>query len=82
MTDRAALLRGGKRGDPAVVPGKPDVSPLLQLAQDQVEDLEMPPMAKREKFPALTSDETARLRAWIEKGAHWPAEIRLHAPGK
>jgi hypothetical protein len=37
-----------------------------------VEDLEMPPLNRREKYPALTADEIARLRAWIEAGAPWP----------
>ncbi len=82
VTDRAALLRGGNRGEPVVVPGKSDASPLLRLVQDQVDDLEMPPLAKREKFPALTKDETARFRAWIDQGARWPDGTSLHAPGK
>ena len=82
VTDRVALLQGGNRGEPAVVPGKPDASPLIRFVQDQVDDLEMPPLAKREKFPALTKDETARFRAWISQGASWPDGARLHAPGK
>jgi mono/diheme cytochrome c family protein len=82
VTDRAALLRGGARGEPAVVAGNSGASPLLRLVQDQVEDLEMPPMEKRGRFPALTRDETARLRAWIEQGANWPGGVSLHGPGK
>ena len=74
VTDRAALVLGGKRGEPAIVPSKPDASPLLRLVQDQVEDLEMPPLGKRGKFPALTRDEIVRLRAWIDQGAVWPEE--------
>ena len=82
MTDHASLLQGGKRGEPAVVPGKPGVSPLLRFVQDQVEDLEMPPLGKREKFPALTKDEIAKLIGWIVQGAHWPQGVTLHAPGQ
>ena len=82
LTDRAALLRGGNRGEPVVVPGKPDASPLLRLVQDQVDDLEMPPVAKRGKFPALTEDEIAKLNGWIAQGANWPQGVTLHAPGK
>jgi mono/diheme cytochrome c family protein len=82
VTDRNGLLRGGARGEPAIVPGKPDASPLIGFVQDQIEDLEMPPVAKRGKFPALTSDEIAKLRAWIADGANWPKDATIHAPGK
>ena len=82
MGDRTSLLKGGKRGEPVVVPGKPDASPLLHVVQDQVEDLEMPPVAKRGKFPALTRDDIAKLSGWIAQGANWPAGTSLHAPGK
>ena len=47
------------RGETAVVPGKPDISPLIRVVQDQVEDLEMPPLADREKFPALPRETDA-----------------------
>ncbi len=80
MTNRASLIRGGKRGEAVVIPGKADVSPLLRFVQDQVEDMEMPPVAKREEFPALTTDEAAKLRAWIDQGANWPEGVSLHAP--
>ncbi len=82
VTDRASILQGGKRGEPAVVPGKPGASPLLRYVSDQMEDLEMPPLGRREKFPALTKDETTRLYAWIEQGARWPDGAIIHAPGK
>ena len=82
VTDRASLLKGGNRGEPVVVPGKPDAGQLIHLVQDEVEDLEMPPVAKRGKFPAMTKDETARLRAWIDQGAVWPEGVALGASGK
>jgi ankyrin repeat protein len=82
MSDRASLLKGGNRGEPVVVPGKPDAGPLLHFVQDQVEDLEMPPLAKRGKFPALTKDEIAKLTGWIAQGANWPEGTTLQAPGK
>ena len=82
MTDRASLLLGGARGEPVVVPGKPNASPLLRFVQDQVEDLEMPPVAKREKFPALTKDEISKLSGWINQGANWPPGATLQASGK
>jgi mono/diheme cytochrome c family protein len=82
IVNRAALLQGGKRGEPAVVPGQPDASPLIHFVQDKIEDMEMPPIGRRDKFPALSRDETAQLRAWIDQGADWPEGVTLHAPGK
>ena len=82
ITDRTAMLRGGARGEPAVVPGKPDASPLIRFVQDQVEDLEMPPVAKRGKFPALTRDEIAKLNGWIAQGANWPQGTIIQPPEK
>ena len=48
----------------------------LVLAQDQVEYLEMPPVGKRGKFPALTKGEVTKLNGWIAQGAI------LQTPGK
>ena len=66
----AGLLKGGQSGEAAIIPGKPDASPLLRFVQDQVEDLEMPPLAKRAKYPALTKDEIGELQRWIKVAAH------------
>ncbi len=82
LDGRAALLKGGNRGEPVVVPGKPDASPLLRLVQDQVEDLEMPPLSKRDKFPALSKEEAARLASWINQGANWPEGTIIDAHRK
>jgi ankyrin repeat protein len=80
ITSRAELLHGGKRGEAAVIPGRADDSPLLRLVHDEVEDLEMPPLAKRGKYPALTLDEVAKIRAWIDQGACWPDGVLLGTP--
>jgi mono/diheme cytochrome c family protein len=82
MTNRAFLLRGGERGEAVVIRGQAEDSPLLGFVEDQVEDLEMPPVAKRGRFPALTTDEAAKLRAWIHQGANWPDGVILQAPRK
>ena len=82
LTTRDTALKGGQSGEPAILSGKSDVSPLIRFVQDQVEDLEMPPLGKREKFPALTKDETVRLRTWIDQGAVWPEGVTLRASGK
>ena len=64
-------MKGGQNGEPAIVPGHADQSHLLQYVSDKVEDLEMPPLNRRGKFPALSAEEIARLRAWIDAGAPW-----------
>jgi len=53
------MLSGGDSG-PALAPGKPDESLLLQ----QIEQDEMPPVDKK-----LSADEKATIRAWLEQGA-------------
>jgi mono/diheme cytochrome c family protein len=64
LDSHAAIMAGG-RGDPAVVPGKPDESPLLVLAAKPADDEErMPP-----KGEPMTADELALVRAWIQAGA-------------
>jgi hypothetical protein len=60
-TTRAALLKGGLSG-PAIEPGRPDKSILIELIHFN----EMPP--KRVQ-PRVTADELKRLKAWIAAGA-------------
>jgi hypothetical protein len=55
---------------------------MLQFVQDSVEDLEMPPLARREKYPPLTKEEVAKLSSWVAQGANWPEDATLHAPVK
>lgn len=62
------LIKGGGAGA-AVTPGKIAESPLLHFAADLVPEMEMPPVDKRDKFPALTKEQIALVRAWIEQGA-------------
>jgi mono/diheme cytochrome c family protein len=60
-----ALLTGGKTG-PAIVPGDPDKSLLLQLVKHADAKKRMPMGSK------LKDDEIAALDAWIRAGAKWP----------
>src|SRR5262249_604549 len=62
---RDALLKGGASGTAPIVPGHSEKSPLIEIVSGKVPELEMPPRAVRERFPALTTDEVALLRAWI-----------------
>ncbi len=60
---RDALLQGGDRG-PAVVPGQPSESRLIQAVRRQ--GLMMPPGGK------LADHQVADLEHWISLGAPWP----------
>ncbi len=77
LSSRAAVLRGGQSGEPPILPGQPERSPLVRFVQDQVEDLEMPPLPKRAQYPPLRGQEIDALKAWIAQGAHWPAGADL-----
>ena len=60
---RAALLDGGARG-PAIVPGDPNSSQLIQAVR--YEKLEMPPAGR------LSEGQIEVLVKWVEMGAPWP----------
>jgi mono/diheme cytochrome c family protein len=74
LDSRAALLEGGDSG-PAVVPGQPDQSRLVQAVR-YADELRMPPKGK------LPGDQVAVLAAWVKMGAPWPeaTEVRTAAP--
>jgi cytochrome c553 len=72
VDDRNGLLTGGKSG-PAVVPGDPARSLLIQRVTHKDAKQRMP----KEGQP-LTEAQIADLTAWIKDGAAWPA-VRLPA---
>jgi hypothetical protein len=63
---RESLLKGGDRG-PAIVPGNPEASLLVQALRHADPDLRMPP---KERLPEAVTETFAR---WIKAGAPWPA---------
>ncbi|HJT77909.1 MAG TPA: PSD1 and planctomycete cytochrome C domain-containing protein, partial [Gemmataceae bacterium] len=69
---RAALLRGGD-GGPAVVPGDPDRSLLVQAVRRTHADLKMPP------GKPLPEAAVADLAAWVKQGAAWPRSAAVRA---
>jgi cytochrome c553 len=72
LDSRSAVLKGGESG-PALVPGDPEKSLLLQ-AVNQQGDLKMPPKGK------LTAHDITHLAAWIKAGAPWPeSRDKTHA---
>ena len=65
LDSRDALLKGGKSG-PAVLPGKPDESLLIQATSYTHDRIKMPPSDK------LEDTEIADLKTWVRTGAAWP----------
>jgi len=64
---RSAVERGGASG-PIVAPGDPDKSRLITAIRYGDSKLQMPPDGK------LPSEAIDTLTAWVQRGAHWPAE--------
>jgi len=66
LDDRNAILSGGRSG-PAIVPGNPAASLLIQRITTTDPDHRMP----KDDDP-LPASVIADLRAWINDGAYWP----------
>ena len=67
---RPSMLRGGDTGLPAVVPGKPEKSYLIEVINHVDEDMAMPP--DEDKIPAKQIELLTR---WIKAGAVWPGQM-------
>ncbi|MDX1983943.1 MAG: DUF1553 domain-containing protein [Bryobacteraceae bacterium] len=65
ITSRESLLKGGNTG-PAIVPGDPEKSLLMQAVTHTHARLRMPPTAK------LAAPEIDALSRWVRAGAPWP----------
>src|SRR5262249_52146416 len=65
VDDRNGLIRGGDTA-PAIVPGKPEKSLLLQAVKQTHEKIKMPPKKQ------LSEEQIADLTKWIADGAAWP----------
>lgn len=75
LDSRPSMMRGGDSG-PAVQPGDPDASRLIEVIRYQ-DDVKMPPKAR------LKDTEIASLTEWVKTGAIWPEtgpEIRSTIP--
>jgi Protein of unknown function (DUF1553)/Protein of unknown function (DUF1549)/Planctomycete cytochrome C len=66
LDSREGMLAGGDSG-PALVPGDPDRSRLIQAVRYTDPDLKMPPDRK------LAPEEVADLEAWVKRGAPAPS---------
>ena len=69
MDSLASVIKGGESGDAAIIPGNSAKSPLVAQVSGLIEDMEMPPTDKRDKYPALTKEQIGLIRAWIDQGA-------------
>lgn len=76
---RAAALSGGESEGPAIVPGNPDASALIQrLLTHHEGDIMPPPKAKNPVSPA----EIEVLKNWIQQGAEYSGHWAFEAPQK
>src|SRR5262245_17687445 len=73
LDSRDAILKGGKSG-PAVVPGDPQKSLLIQVTNHSHASIKMPPGDKLEEV------ELNDLSKWVASGAVWPASAAPAAP--
>ena len=71
LDTRETTLKGGDSG-PAVLPGKSAESLLIALVQGVDPDNVMPRKGSR-----LTPEQIGLLRAWIDQGAPWDANVTL-----
>lgn len=74
LDSRAAVLAGGSSG-PAVVPGDPKASAIIE-AINYGEDVQMPPKSK------LPDQEIAAMTRWVRMGAPWGADVPAAASPK
>lgn len=79
LASRKSALTGGNYGT-AIVPGKPDQSPLLLMISGTHQDeIVMPPEGEGER---LSDKEIAAIRQWIREGAIWPENLVLGSKAK
>ena len=74
VDSREALLKGGNSG-PAIVPGNPDESYLLQAIRHAPNAPKMPKTGAK-----LGDAQIAALTQWVRDGAPWPASTGAVAP--
>lgn len=68
LDSRQAMIKGGDSG-PAIVPGKPEESLLIEAIR--YDSYEMPPDEQ------LPDPEIAGIVQWVEAGASWPPDLTL-----
>lgn len=85
LDERDGALKGGKTGEPAIVPHHPEKSALIERITSTDEEEIMPPVSRKH---ALAPAQIELLRAWVgagaEYGEHWAfrSPRRLPPPGR
>jgi hypothetical protein len=74
--DTLELARKGGDSGPALVPGHPEKSPLIEAVTYKNVDLRMPPKGK------LPEQQIADLTAWVRRGAAWPKGASATGPSR
>jgi hypothetical protein len=67
---RSQVFAGGDFGEPAIVAGASDESPLVEFISNPDAEVRMPP-----EGPRLPPAEVDTIRRWIDAGAEWPDEL-------
>ncbi len=73
LLTRDDMLKGGESGVPAVVPGKPEDSPLYLAVTREHDRWEPMPPKENDR---LSAEEIGAIQQWIAGGAPWPSEER------
>jgi hypothetical protein len=74
--DTVELMRRGGKSGPALVPGKPESSPILERVSAADPEDRMPPEHEGQSF---SPTQVSQLREWIAAGAPAPADERPEA---
>lgn len=80
LDTREGAMEGGSSGEPAIVPGKPEVSELVKRITAAHDDVSLMPPS-REKKP-LSEAQKKTLRQWITEGAKYEAHWAFVPPRK
>ncbi|MFG0264447.1 MAG: PSD1 and planctomycete cytochrome C domain-containing protein [Rhodopirellula sp. JB055] len=70
LDSRPHMLRGGDSGLPALVPGHPEKSYVMDVIQHLDEEMAMPPDDDQ-----LPQEEIDLISRWIKEGAQWPGQM-------
>lgn len=79
MRTLESTLKGGESGEKALVPAKPDESPLYLASTRNHDDWEAMPPKEADK---LYAEQLAWIKNWIAGGAPWPDEAKRNAIAK
>src|SRR5690606_5719432 len=73
LLSREEMLKGGERGVPSVVPGRPQESPLYLAVTRKHDRWEAMPPKESDR---LSAEDVGTIELWIALGAPWPDDAR------